>query len=298
MDERALETQALRLRSPMRFDQPIGAGSYGAVYAVEHVGKPCIAKRLHDILVGRKKEFQISEQEKDGIHQKFVQECVLLSQTQHPNIVRFIGVINGRDKYDLTLLMERLSTDLHVYLLNSGNILLSLKVSILHDVSCGLLYLHEHSIIHRDLSASNILLTACTPIQAKIADLGMSRFIDHDLFQLTNAPGAQAYMSPEALQNRKYDETLDIFSFGVISLFAAMQEFPQFSYVRVPDAVHAKGEGEIYKRSAWIDKVNTKQPELSSLVLWCLQDDPMKRPSTFCLNILLGEMKKDPTIER
>ena len=164
-------------------------------------------------------------------------------------------------------------------------------------MSCGLLYLHEHSIIHRDLSASNILLTASTPIQAKIADLGMSRLIDHDLFQLTNAPGAQAYMSPEALQNRKYDESLDIFSFGVISLFTAMQEFPKFSYVRVPDAVHANGEGEIYKRSAWIDKMNTKQPELSSLVLWCLQDDPMKRPGTFCLNILLGEMKKDPTIE-
>ena len=277
----------------MTFDKPISEGSYGAVYAVEHDSKPCIAKRLHDILVGRKPTFPISEQEKDGIHQKFVQECVLLSQIQHPNIVKFIGVISGRDKYDLTLLMERLSTDLHVYLLNNANIPHSLKVSILHDVSCGLLYLHECSIIHRDLSAGNILLTSDMPMQAKVADLGMSRFVHRDILQLTNAPGAQAYMSPEALQNEKYNESLDLFSFGVISLFAAIQEFPKFSHARVPEAIHVKGEGEIYKRRSWIDKMNTKQPELSSLVLWCLQDDPMKRPSTFCLNILLNEMRRD-----
>ena len=274
----------------MKFDQPIGEGSYGAVYAVKHDGKPCIAKRLHDILVGRNPTHPISVEEKDGIHCKFVQECVLLSQMQHPNIVRFIGVIiNDRDKYNLTLLMERLSTDLHVYLLKNANIPLSLKVSTLHDVSCGLLYLHESSIIHRDLSAANILLTA--DMQAKIADLGMSRFVDGDI--LTNAPGAQAYMSPEALQNKKYDESLDLFSFGVIALFATIQEFPAFSHVHVPDAIHAKGEGEIHKRRLWIDKMNTQQPELSSLVLWCLQDDPMKRPSTFALNTLLNEMRKD-----
>ena len=276
----------------MKFDQHIGKGSYGAVYAVNHNGKPCIAKRLHDILVDRNQTHPISVVEKDGIHGKFVQECVLLSQTQHPNIVRFIGVIiNGRDKYDLTLLMERLSTDLHVYLEKNPNIPLSLKVSILDDVSCGLLYLHECSIIHRDLSAANILLTSDMPMQAKIADLGMSRFVDGDI--LTNAPGAQAYMSPEALQNKKYDESLDLFSFGVIALFSTIQKFPKFSHVHVPDAIHVKGEGEIYKRSSWIDKMNTKQPELSSLVLWCLQDDPMKRPSTFTLNTLLHEMRKD-----
>ena len=272
----------------MKFDKPISEGSYGAVYAVEHDSKPCIAKRLHDILVDRNHTNPIDEQEKDGIHQKFVQECVLLSQIQHPNIVKFIGVISGRDKYDLTLLMERLSTDLQAYLLKNTNIPLSLKGSILHDISCGLLYLHERSIIHRDLSAANILLT--TDSRAKIADLGVSRIFDRSVSQLSKLPGTLGYMPPEALKDRSvYDESIDIFSFGVLALYVAIQEFPEFSWENVPDAIIAKGEGEIYKRRSWIDKMNTKQPELSSLVLWCLQDDPMKRPSTFCLNILLSE---------
>ena len=101
-------------------------------------------------------------------------------------------------------------------------------------------------------------------------------------------------MPPEALRDRAvYNESLDIFSYGVIALFAAIQEFPEFSYDRVPDAVDRNGEGEIYKRRAWIDKVKTKQPELLSLVLWCLRDSPLHRPSTICLNILLQELHTD-----
>ena len=292
-NQRALDRYVVRPRQPIQFGKKIGEGCYGSVYAINLDGTPCIAKRLQDILMGRNREEAVSQQAKETFHQNFFRECVLLSQTNHPNIVKFIGVHYGQDKYDLTLILEQLATDFQRFLKKDANIPLSAKISVLHDVSCGLLCLHESSIIHRDLSAANILLTADVPMRAKITDLGVSKIFNRSLSQLTNAPGSQAYMSPEALQNEKYDESLDIFSIGVVALYAAVQEFPQFSWSHVPDAIMAKGEGEIYKRRSWIDKMNTKQPELSSLVLWCLQDDPMKRPSTFCLNILLNEMRRD-----
>ena len=262
------------------------------MYAVELNGMPCIAKRLLDILMGRELEEPVGVEAKDVYHRKFLHECVLLSQMKHTNIVEFIGVHYGHDQYDLTLLMERLSTDLHKYLIRQPDISLSQKVSILHNVSSGLLYLHEHSVIHRDLSAANILLSSS--LQAKIADLGVSRVIDHTLSELSNIPGTLAYMPPEALRDRAvYNESLDIFSYGVIALFAAIQEFPEFCYDRVPDAVDGKGEGEIYKRRVWIEKMKTRQPELLSLVLWCLRDGPLYRPSTVCLDIFLQELHKD-----
>ena len=291
-DERALDRYVVRPRRPIKFDKKIGEGCYGSVYAINFDGTPCIAKRLQDILMGRNQEEAVSQETKENFHQKFFLECVLLSQTNHPNIVKFIGVLHCQDKFDLTLILEQLSTDLQRFLTRVANIPLSTKISILHDVSCGLLYLHERSIIHRDLSAGNILLT--TDSRAKIADLGVSRIFDRSLSQLSKLPGTLAYMPPEALQDvSKYDESLDVFSCGVLALYVAIQEFPEFSWSHVPDAIMAKGEGEIYKRRSWIDKMNTKQPELSSLVLWCFQDDPMKRPSTFCLNILLNEMRRD-----
>ena len=292
-NERALDQYVIRPQPPIKFDTEIGCGSYASVYAINLDGTPCIAKQLQDILMGRNREEAVSQETKENFYRNFFHECVLLSQTNHPNIVKFIGVHYGRGKYDLTLILEQLATDLQKFLTKEANIPLSTKVSILHDVSCGLLNLHERSIIHRNLSAANILLT--TDSRAKITDFITSMILDRTQSQVFDTlPGTLGYMPPEALKDRSvYDESLDIFSFGVLALYVAIQEFPQFSLGRVPDAIIATGEGEIHKRRSWIDKMNTQQPELSSLVLWCLQDYPMKRPSTFTLNTLLNEMRKE-----
>jgi serine/threonine protein kinase len=284
-----LDQHALHPKQPLKFDQKIGQGAYGSVYTVELDGKPCIAKRLLDILMGRSLEEPVEVDAKDVFHQRFLQECALLSQMKHTNIVKFIAIHYGSEKYDLTLLMERLSTDLHKYLLKNPNIALIHKVSILRDVSSDLLYMHELSVIHRDLSAANVLLTSS--LQAKIADLGVSRIINRTSCELTNIPGTLAYMPPEAMKDKAvYD---DIFSCGVVALFTAIQEFPEFSYDRVPDSIARKGEGEIYKRRVWIRKMGTKESDLHSPVLCCLQDNPQRRPSSVRLNIILEELYKD-----
>ena len=266
--------------------EAIGSGCYGAVYKVNFNGRVCIGKKLYNVLK------YASDETPSHCYKNFVRECILMSRAHHPNVVAFIGVHYGQDQYDLTLLMEKLHCDLGYYLEHTPNIPLCTKVSLLHDVSCGLLYLHEEcSIIHRDLSAANILLTKEN--QAKIADLGVSKIIGIDVQKMTNAPGAQAYMSPEALQGKPYDKSLDIFSFGVVTLYVAIQKFPPFSHDNVPDLVILKGEGEVYKRQEWISKMEQNQPELTFLTVWCLKDGPQLRPSTVCLNILLEEMRDE-----
>lgn len=292
IDDQALAPYVVHPREPLKFDKKIGQGAYGSVYAVELDSKPCIAKRLLDILMGRGLEESVGVEMKDVYHQKFLQECFLLSQMKHSNVVEFVGVHYGEDKFDLTLLMEQLSTDLHKYLINHQGTSLIQKVSILLDVSCGLLYMHEQSVTHRDLSAANIFLSPS--LHAKIGDLGVSRVIDQTVNELSRAPGTLAYMAPEALKDRAvYNRGLDIFSYGVVALFAAIQEFPAFSYDRVPNSFARKEEGEIYKRRVWIKKMETLQPELVTVVLCCLRDNPAHRPSTVRLNILMEELYKD-----
>ena len=60
------------------------------------------------------------------------------------------------------LLMERLDGNLDDLIETVPNIPLALKRSILEDMSRGLLYLHKHTpqIIHRDLTAKNVLLNS------------------------------------------------------------------------------------------------------------------------------------------
>ena len=82
---------------------------------------------------------------------------------------------------------------------------LCLKESILYDVAKGLTYLHEKSppIIHRDLSAKNVLLNT-----AMVADLGVARIVPHvrAAATMTKGPGNIIYMPQEALENKPGDD--------------------------------------------------------------------------------------------
>ena len=103
----------------------------------------------------------------------------------------------------------------------------------MRDVSQGLLYLHqqEDPIVHRDLSATNVLLGP--NYVAKIADFGTSRVLDlsfrkKKIRELTTNPGRLEYMPPEA-ERGNYYTPLDIFSFGHLFLFTLLQVINYFA---------------------------------------------------------------------
>ena len=98
----------------------------------------------------------------------------------------------------------------------------------LKDVIRGLLYLHHHNpqIVHRDLTAKNVLLTSS--FVAKITDFGNSRIVNLQPGQLAQTmsrlPGTPLYMPPEALSSSsRYGPSLDVFSFGHLTLFTLTQ---------------------------------------------------------------------------
>ena len=246
-------------------------------------GTPCIAKKIHDILVGQGSNAQVGSDDIEAIREKFYSECSLLSSLRHPNIVQFLGVY--REKDEVLLVMEYMPMDLakclDTCMKQKYIIPLPIKLSILQDVTNGLLYLHSLAppIIHRDLTAANILLTS--DMRAKIADLGVSKVFDMlKVNHMTKAPGTPAYMPPEALiPEPKYDVKLDIFSFGVLALYIANQEFPDPYEVPLTENVVRQKRVQISKRQYWIDKMGEDHP-LYPIVIQCLQDLPEARPTT------------------
>ena len=135
---------------------------------------------------------------------KLRDELIVMDRVNHPNIVRYKGVCFLENQALPLLLMERLVGSLHDYLLHPSNLNLGLpaKLTILCDVASGLDYLHscKPSIIHRDLTARNVLLDSKKA--AKIADFGNALFMDLDPEAtpktLTSFPGTLYYMPPEA----------------------------------------------------------------------------------------------------
>jgi serine/threonine protein kinase len=261
-----------------------GTGAYGYVFKVSVRGVERIAKKLHSSFVDASR---VSVRERESIASKFRSECVILSKLRHPNVVQFIGVHYGRRRRDLTLIMECVNSDMDEYLSVNPNIPLPMKLSVLLGISYGLVYLHERypPIVHRDLTARNILIT--DKCQAKIADLGVAKVVDiqQQLAKThTQTPGQQFYMPPEALrENASCTTKLDIFSFGHLILYTVTQELPRVYDVIQTHNMQQQGIVERMKRERAIDKVG-KGHSLYQMIVDCLHDSPENRPPTRTVN--------------
>ena len=277
---------------PSREDQmkPEGHGAYGVVFKIKVRGVPCIAKRVHDILVNQKR---VSKAERDSFLEKFRKECIVLSKLRHPNIVHFVGVHYGASKSNLSLIMESLHCDLGEFVETRTHLPLPVKLSILLDVSYGLVYLHDQTpqIIHRDLSAQNVLMTQDG--QAKVADLGVAKLLDpktQAAIAHTRNPGNYFYMPPEAqFEHAECSTKLDIFSFGHLSIYTVNQRAPQVFEVHVTPELQSGGRYQTMKRRSDLEAISHSHC-LYSLIMNCLHDDPDQRPTTREVNLTLKEL--------
>ncbi len=178
----------------------------------------CAGKKLHEALI------DVGNDGANEMVHRYLQECQLISGLRHPNITQFLGICFLPGNHVPLLVMERLERSLDDLLEQNPNISLSLKCSILEDVASGLLYLHKMQppIVHRDLTARNVLLTAS--LVAKITDLGNSRIINMSrskVAKLTKFPGTPVYMPPEAEDS--YGPSLDIFSYGHLAVYTIIE---------------------------------------------------------------------------
>ena len=183
---------------------------------------PCAAKKIHELL------FQAGNEGIRETIEKYRRECQLIARLRHPNITQFLGLCFLEDSQLPVLVMERLEMSVDDLLECAPNIPLPVKLSILTDTCSGLVYLHgmKSPIVHRDLTARNVLLTSS--LSAKITDLGNSRILNFRPGQLAKTlsqnPGTTVYMPPEALnESHRYGPSLDVFSFGHLSLYTLTQ---------------------------------------------------------------------------
>ena len=271
----------------------IGSGAYGTILEVEANGIIYAGKKIHDSLANPRNS---------GVHnivERYVKECHLLNSLRHPNIVQFMGVCLFSEESPPVLVMEYLPSDLDDTLEKYNDIPLFVKRSILHDVTRGLVYLHTQNppIIHRDLTARNVLLN-CAMV-AKIADFGVSRRIlgEHNAFPsttLTRVPGSDTYIPPEAFdKNPTYDAKLNMFSFGHLTLYTLTQAVPLLLH---PKAVSLKATNfEVERRkpilSSLSDQLGQDHP-LLTIATRCLSDNPGARPTSMEVLRLFDELVK------
>ena len=260
-------------------ERNIGDGSYATVVSLSFRGLKCAGKKLHTIFFEN-----ASPQEKEHMIDRFQEECQLLGRLKHPNIVQFLGV-RFEDGSDLpVLVMEFLHCTLSECVDRYGVLPEQVGTGILDDVATGLCYLHGHRppIVHRDLSANNVLLSS--NMTAKISDLGVAKILNLTparMSQMTKCPGTLSYMPPEALRQRpSYDAKLDCFSVGVMILHVLCGNWP---YPSEPNRVNPNNRrqlialSEAERREEYFQQVRGDHP-LVELIRGCLDNDPPQRP--------------------
>ena len=258
----------------------LGSGSYGKVFEVEYGGKLCAAKKVHSLLL------QLATREGAAkLKDDFLRECHLWSTLRHPNVVQFLGIYYpSTDESGIpVMVLEKMQDSVTSLIEKHDNIPLLVKLSILHDVSLGLRYLHDHDpvVIHRDLSPNNILVTS--HLEAKITDLGVAKVMTKGGTKtLTKTPGTGVFMPPEALDDKPvYGPPLDVFSFGGVILYVTSRQWPTpKSWSQIdPKTKKRIFLSEVERRQQYIDMMSGSDADLKPLVMSCLEDDPELRPS-------------------
>ncbi|KAG0470716.1 hypothetical protein HPP92_017416 [Vanilla planifolia] len=151
---------------------------------------------------------------------EFLTELGTVGHVRHPNVTALLGCCIDKDLYLVFEFSSHGSLSSHLHDANSPPIAWTLRYEIIVGTARGLHYLHkecQRRIIHRDIKASNILLSAC--FQPQISDFGLAKWLPS-----VDSPGCSSYrghiwmLAPEYFTRGIVDEKTDVFAFGVLIL--------------------------------------------------------------------------------
>ncbi|KAM8866053.1 LIM domain kinase 2 isoform X3 [Synchiropus splendidus] len=199
----------------------LGKGFFGQAIKVTH-------KATGEVMV--MKELIRCDEE---TQKTFLKEVKVMRCLDHPHVLKFIGVLYKDKK--LNLITEYIEGGtLKDFIRDTDPFPWEQRVSFAKSIASGMAYLHSMSIIHRDLNSPNCLVKLDNTVV--VADFGLSRPIVEEKIKPSNEKtsnkkrvlrridrkkrytvvGNPYWMAPEMLNGKRYDEKVDIFSFGIV----------------------------------------------------------------------------------
>lgn len=246
----------------------IGKGNFGSISKI-------LRKSDDKILVWKELDYgRMSEKEKQNI----VSEVNILRDLHHPNIVRYYDRIVDKKNTKIYIIMEYCEggdIGLLIKRLKKNKELIPEEIiwKIFTQLVLALYECHNHKdgkILHRDIKPSNVFLDAENNI--KLGDFGLSRMLSNESYFAYSHVGTPYYMSPEQIEEVKYNEKSDIWSLGCFLYEVATFNPPFEATNQLSLALKIK--------AGKVEPIPNKySSELSKVIMWMLNVDQNKRPS-------------------
>ncbi|KAF9236614.1 kinase-like domain-containing protein, partial [Melanogaster broomeanus] len=223
--------------------------------------------------------------------QRLRREIKVWLKLDHPNVLPLFGTTTGFGQFPAMVCPWLENGALTSYLERwNDKLTTEQRLVLVGDVAVGLQHLHSRSVVHGDLSGSNVLIRGNG--RACIADFGLSTLLT-EIGGSTFATSCQArgtlrWAAPELLDLHVSDDEenppkfvpttqSDVYSFGGIMLQVLTGNVPYHYYVRDIQVMHAILIGEVPRRPS-CDLISDHQWSFIQRC-WSTDDAGRQRPS-------------------
>ncbi|XP_078457382.1 serine/threonine-protein kinase PLK4-like isoform X3 [Lampetra planeri] len=245
--------------------QLLGKGAFACVYRARSVGS------LIEVAI---KMIDKKAMKKAGMLKRVRNEVEIHCQLKHPSVLELYTCFEDQNYVYLVLEMCH-KGEVGRYLKAKGGTPFS-EEQVRHFMKQtvhGMLYLHSHGILHRDLTLSNLLLTA--DMNIKIADFGLAaqlRLPEEKHFTMCGTPN---YISPEIATRGAHGLESDVWSLGCM-LYTMLVGRPPFDTDAIGTTLNRVVLGE------YSEPMHLSKPA-RSLIHQLLQKNPVDRLGLACV---------------
>ncbi|WP_455351371.1 protein kinase domain-containing protein [Streptomyces sp. SYSU K217416] len=212
----------------------------------------------------------------DEMRRRFVRECRVTAQVDHPGLVTVHDA--GSEEDDLYLVMQYVEgADLADHLAEHDPYPWQWSVAVAAQLCAVLSAVHAVPIVHRDLKPRNVMVKPDGTVT--VLDLGVASVLDTDTTRLTHTGspiGSPAYMAPEQAMGGAVGPYTDLYALGVL-LHELLSGNVPFAGSTALGVLHR----HLYEPPLPVRQLRPEVPEqLEAIVLRLLSKDPQHRPAT------------------